>query len=171
MLEVQSVSKRFGGAEAVAEVSLKVKQGEIAGLIGPNGAGKTTLFNLIAGVLQPSSGQIRLNGADITRLRPYQRMALGIGRSFQIPRPFGEMTVLENMLTAAQRQSGDHVFGAVLAHPLPQRGAEADRKAQHLDPAAPRHPVVPELVEGHQHAEADDQPPHRTEEVTHVLLS
>jgi branched-chain amino acid transport system ATP-binding protein len=107
MLEVQSVSKRFGGAEAVAGVSLKVRQGEIAGLIGPNGAGKTTLFNLIAGVLQPSSGQIRLNGADITRLRPYQRMALGIGRSFQIPRPFGEMTVLENMLTAAQRQSGE----------------------------------------------------------------
>jgi branched-chain amino acid transport system ATP-binding protein len=107
MLDVQSVSKRFGGAEAVAEVSLQVKQGEIAGLIGPNGAGKTTLFNLIAGVFQPSSGQIRLNGADVTRLRPYQRTALGIGRSFQIPRPFGGMTVLENMLTAAQRQSGE----------------------------------------------------------------
>jgi hypothetical protein len=81
------------------------------------------------------------------------------------------LALVEHLHVAAQRQGGDHVFGAVLAHPLPQRGAEADRKAQHLDPAAPRHPVVAELVEGHQHAEADDQPPHRTEEVTHVLLS
>jgi branched-chain amino acid transport system ATP-binding protein len=107
MLEVRSVSKSFGGAEVVAKVSLRVSRGEIAGLIGPNGAGKTTLFNLIAGLLQPTGGEIRLNGQDITRLRPYQRMALGIGRSFQIPRPFAEMTVLENMLTAAQRQSGE----------------------------------------------------------------
>jgi branched-chain amino acid transport system ATP-binding protein len=110
MLEVQSVSKSFGGAEVVAGVSLQVKRGEIAGLIGPNGAGKTTLFNLIAGLLPPTGGEIRLNGQDITSLNPHQRMALGIGRSFQIPRPFAEMTVLENMLTAAQGQSGERPY-------------------------------------------------------------
>jgi branched-chain amino acid transport system ATP-binding protein len=110
MLEVRSVSKSFGGAEVVAGVSLHVKKGEIAGLIGPNGAGKTTLFNIIAGLLPPTGGKIRLDGQDITRLKPHQRMALGIGRSFQIPRPFAEMTVLENMLTAAQRQSGERLY-------------------------------------------------------------
>jgi branched-chain amino acid transport system ATP-binding protein len=110
MLEVRSVSKSFGGAEVVAGVSLHVKKGEIAGLIGPNGAGKTTLFNIIAGLLPPTGGKIRLDGQDITRLKPHQRMALGIGRSFQIPRPFAEMTVLENMLTAAQGQSGERLY-------------------------------------------------------------
>jgi branched-chain amino acid transport system ATP-binding protein len=110
MLEVQSVSKSFGGAEVVAGVSLHVRRGEIAGLIGPNGAGKTTLFNLIAGLLPPTGGEIRLNGQDITSLKPHQRMARGIGRSFQIPRPFAEMTVLENMLTAAQGQSGEQPY-------------------------------------------------------------
>jgi len=110
MLEVRSVSKSFGGADVVAGVSLQVKKGEIAGLIGPNGAGKTTLFNVIAGLLVPSGGEIRLNGLDITRLKPHQRMGLGIGRSFQIPKPFAEMTVLENMLTAAQGQSGERPY-------------------------------------------------------------
>ena len=110
MLEVRSVSKSFGGADVVAGVSLHVRKGEIAGLIGPNGAGKTTLFNVIAGLLAPTGGEIRLNGQDITRLKPHQRMALGIGRSFQIPRPFAEMTVLENMLTAAQGQSGERPY-------------------------------------------------------------
>jgi branched-chain amino acid transport system ATP-binding protein len=110
MLEVRSVSKSFGGAEVVAGVSLHVRRGEIAGLIGPNGAGKTTLFNVIAGLLPPTGGEIRLNGQDITRLKPHQRMALGIGRSFQIPKPFAEMTVLENMLTAAQGQSGERPY-------------------------------------------------------------
>jgi branched-chain amino acid transport system ATP-binding protein len=110
MLEVQSVSKSFGGAEVLAGVSIHVGRGEIAGLIGPNGAGKTTLFNLIAGLLPPTGGEIRLNGQDITGLNPHQRMARGIGRSFQIPRPFAEMTVLENMLTAAQGQSGERPY-------------------------------------------------------------
>jgi branched-chain amino acid transport system ATP-binding protein len=110
MLEVRSVSKRFGGAEVVSGVSLTVRRGEIAGLIGPNGAGKTTLFNLIAGLFPPTSGEIRLDGTDITWLKPHERMALGIGRSFQIPRPFAEMTVLENMLAAAPRQSGERLM-------------------------------------------------------------
>jgi branched-chain amino acid transport system ATP-binding protein len=110
MLEVRSVTKSFGGADVVAGVSLQVRKGEIAGLIGPNGAGKTTLFNIIAGLLAPSRGEIRLNGQDISWLTPHRRMGLGIGRSFQIPRPFAEMTVLENMLTAAQRQSGERPY-------------------------------------------------------------
>jgi branched-chain amino acid transport system ATP-binding protein len=110
MLEVRSVSKSFGGADVVAGVSLHVRKGEIAGLIGPNGAGKTTLFNVIAGLLAPTGGEIRLNGQDITSLKPHQRMGLGIGRSFQIPRPFAEMTVLENMLTAAHGQSGERPY-------------------------------------------------------------
>jgi len=110
MLEVASLSKRFGGAQVVSQVSLAVKEGEIAGLIGPNGAGKTTLFNLIAGSLQPSGGRISFQGEDITRHKPHQRMARGIGRSFQIPRPFTEMTLIENMLTAAQGQSGENLL-------------------------------------------------------------
>jgi branched-chain amino acid transport system ATP-binding protein len=110
MLDVRSVSKRFGGAEVVAEVSLQVRAGEIAGLIGPNGAGKTTLFNLIAGSLKPTSGEIHIAGDEITDEKPFQRMARGLGRSFQIPRPFAEMTLLENMLTAAQNQLGERMI-------------------------------------------------------------
>jgi len=110
MLEVKSLAKRFGGAQVLSQVSLAVKEGEIAGLIGPNGAGKTTLFNLIAGSLQPSSGRISFQGEDITADKPHQRMARGIGRSFQIPRPFAEMTLIENMLAAAQGQSGESLL-------------------------------------------------------------
>lgn len=110
MLEVRSVSKYFGGAEAVSGVSMRVAEGDIAGLIGPNGAGKTTLFNLITGHLKPTAGAIIMRGRDITADKPHERMARGIGRSFQIPRPFAEMTVLENMLTAAQMQSGERII-------------------------------------------------------------
>jgi branched-chain amino acid transport system ATP-binding protein len=124
MLEVGSLCKHFGGAQVVSEVSLAVKKGEIAGLIGPNGAGKTTLFNLIAGSVQPSSGSISFTGEDITRDEPFQRMARGIGRSFQIPRPFAEMTLIENMLTAAQGQSGERLLYNWI---LPRRVAGEER--------------------------------------------
>ena len=107
MLEVSAVSKRFGGATVVADVSLSVAAGDIVGLIGPNGAGKTTLFNLIAGSFRPTSGDIRLNGVAITAEKPFRRMARGLGRTFQIPRPFAAMTLLENLLTAAQAQAGE----------------------------------------------------------------
>jgi len=109
MLDIRAVSKSFGGAVAVADVSFTVKAGEIAGLIGPNGAGKTTLFNLIAGALKPTSGDILLSGQAITREAPHRRIARGLGRTFQIPRPFGEMTLLENLLTAARGQSGERM--------------------------------------------------------------
>src|SRR5918992_5196732 len=124
MLQVSSLGKRFGGAQVVSQVSLAVKQGEIAALIGPNGAGKTTLFNLIAGSLQPSNGTISFEGRDITRDQPHQRMARGIGRSFQIPRPFAEMTLIENMLTAAQSQSGERLLYTWF---LPGRVAREER--------------------------------------------
>jgi branched-chain amino acid transport system ATP-binding protein len=135
MLELKSVSKHFGGAEVVSDISLDVKPGSIAGLIGPNGAGKTTLFNLIAGVLSPSRGEIHLEGADITREAPHRRMARGLGRTFQIPRPFAEMTLIENMLAAAQGQSGERLFANWLT---PGRiGAEeranAERAMAHLE--------------------------------------
>ena len=110
MLEVRSVTKRFGGATVVAGVSLTVAKGEIVGLIGPNGAGKTTLFNVIAGSFRPTSGEVRLAGADVTTDRPHRRIGKGLGRTFQIPRPFAEMTVLENLLTAMQNQSGEQIL-------------------------------------------------------------
>ena len=95
LLEVQHVSKRFGGFNALTDVSLQVRQGERFGLIGPNGSGKTTLINCISGALRGDGGRILFQGTDITRLPAHQRTRLGIARSFQIPRPFTSMTVLE----------------------------------------------------------------------------
>ena len=115
MLETRSVSKHFGGVAAVDAVSLKVGQGEIAGLIGPNGAGKTTMFNLLAGSLKPSEGEVVLNGSRIDDLAAHHRLALGMGRTFQIPRLFGQMSVVENMLTAARGQVGERILPNWLA--------------------------------------------------------
>jgi len=110
MLETRSVTKHFGGVAAVDAVSLKVTQGEIAGLIGPNGAGKTTMFNLLAGSLRPDRGEVLLNGRRIDDLADHRRLALGLGRTFQIPRLFGQMSVVENMLTAARGQVGERIL-------------------------------------------------------------
>ena len=124
MLEVRSVLKRFGGAIVVDDVSLSVAAGGIVGLIGPNGAGKTTLFNLIAGSFAPTSGQIFLEGAEINAERSHRRIKRGLGRTFQIPRPFSEMTILDNMLTAVQAQSGERMFAAWF---MPGRVAREER--------------------------------------------
>jgi branched-chain amino acid transport system ATP-binding protein len=97
LLDVQSVTKRFGGFHALTDVSLQVQAGERFGLIGPNGSGKTTLINCIAGVLQTDDGRVCFQGADITTLPAYRRTRLGIARSFQIPKPFTSMTVLDNL--------------------------------------------------------------------------
>ena len=97
LLEVQGLVKRFGGFTALNRVSLSVKPGERFGLIGPNGSGKTTLINCVSGALPVDGGAIRFDGRDITGLPPYQRTRLGIVRSFQIPKPFTSMTVLENL--------------------------------------------------------------------------
>ena len=98
MLAVENLSKRFGGFVALASVDLTVLPGERLGIIGPNGSGKTTLINCISGVLPSDGGTIRFAGREITRLPAYQRSRLGISRSFQIPRPFPTMTVVENVV-------------------------------------------------------------------------
>ena len=110
MLEVRAVSRHFGGIKAVDQVSLRVRRGEIVGLIGPNGAGKTTLFNLVAGTAKPSGGEIVLHDGRIDREGAYRRLARGLGRTFQIPRPFADMTLVENLLVAAQGQTGERIL-------------------------------------------------------------
>ena len=107
MLDVAGVSKSFRGLKAVAGASLSVAQGEIVALIGPNGAGKTTLFNLVAGALAPDEGAIRFLGADIAGERSDRICAAGIGRTFQIVKPFADMTVLENVMVGGFRGTSD----------------------------------------------------------------
>jgi branched-chain amino acid transport system ATP-binding protein len=101
LLSIQNVSKRFGGLMAVSEVSFDVAPGEIVGLIGPNGAGKTTLFNLISGYLPPTEGRVRFLDRDVTGKKPNQLASLGIGRTFQIVKPFAGLSVLENITVAS----------------------------------------------------------------------
>ena len=101
ILEGERVKKYFGGLAAVAHIDFYIDQGEIVGLIGPNGAGKTTLFNLISGSLVPTSGTIRFRGANVTGLKPHQICKRGIARTFQLVKLFGDMTVLENTLSAS----------------------------------------------------------------------
>jgi len=98
LLRVAQVSKHFGGFSALADVSIDIAQGERFGLIGPNGSGKTTLISCISGSLRNDGGSILFDGNDISRLPAYQRTRLGIARSFQIPRPFSSMSVVENLL-------------------------------------------------------------------------
>jgi branched-chain amino acid transport system ATP-binding protein len=107
VLELEDVVRTFGALRAVDGVSLHVGKGSITGLIGPNGAGKTTLFNTIAGGNKPNAGTIRLNDARIDGLRPDQVFHRGLGRTFQIPRPLGTLTVLENMLLVPVNQCGE----------------------------------------------------------------
>ena len=101
MLAVEGLCKRFGGFLAVNQVSFEVRSGEILGLIGPNGSGKSTTFNLIAGTLRPSSGSIRLDGKEIAGLPAHAICHQGVGRTFQIPRPFRKLSLLENVTLAA----------------------------------------------------------------------
>jgi len=101
LLKVEGLSKSFGGFLAVNQVSFAVKPGEILGLIGPNGSGKSTTFNLIAGTLKPDRGSIAFEGAEIAGLPPYRVCRLGLARTFQIPRPFRRLSLLENVTLAA----------------------------------------------------------------------
>jgi len=101
VLQLQNVGRRFGGLNAVQDVSLTVGAGEILGLIGPNGAGKTTLVNVITGVHRASSGRVLFEGRDITRLAPYQTARIGLARTFQIVQPFPDLTVRDNVAAAA----------------------------------------------------------------------
>ena len=113
LLEIRDLSKRFGGLRAVDRCSFDVQRGTITGLIGPNGAGKTTVFNLITGFITPDSGQVLLDGQDVTRMRPDQIFASGLCRTFQIPREHLSMSVLENLLLVPYRQHGEHWWTAL----------------------------------------------------------
>jgi branched-chain amino acid transport system ATP-binding protein len=108
ILEVEGLTKRFGGLTAVKNVKFEIQEGEIVGLIGPNGAGKTTVFNLISGLLDPDEGRLHLAGRDITGLPPHRKSRLGIGRTFQIVRSFDGMTVLENVMVAILAHDPKH---------------------------------------------------------------
>ena len=101
MLAVSGLTKRFDGFLAVSQVSFEVREGEILGLIGPNGSGKSTIFNLISGALRPSAGSIRFGGRDIAGTTAHAVCRLGIARTFQIPRPFRRLSILENVTLAA----------------------------------------------------------------------
>jgi branched-chain amino acid transport system ATP-binding protein len=115
LLEAKGLVRSFGRFNAVDGVDLEVTSGTITGLIGPNGAGKSTLFNLIAGALPPTAGAIRFEGGDITGLPPNRIFTLGLARTFQIPRPFPRMTVLENAMLVPLHQSGERFWSNWLA--------------------------------------------------------
>lgn len=106
VLAAEGIRKRFGALTVLDGVSLAVAGGEAVGIVGPNGAGKTTLLNVLSGSLRPEAGVVRFRGADVTRAGAAQRCRLGIGRSHQIPRPFGNMTVFENVLVGATAGAG-----------------------------------------------------------------
>jgi branched-chain amino acid transport system ATP-binding protein len=108
LLALTGVSKSYGALKVTNDISLAVERGEMLGILGPNGAGKTTLFNLISGDVRADGGQIIYDGKDVTRLAPHQRCRGGIGRSYQVPQPFGAMTVFENLVTAACFGGGQH---------------------------------------------------------------
>jgi len=106
LLEIQNLTKRFGGLTAVDNISFHVDEGEMVGIIGPNGAGKTTLFNLLSGFLKPDSGQLRLRGENIVGLPPHKIVNKGIARTFQVVRPFRHLPVIANVMVALKSPRG-----------------------------------------------------------------
>ena len=127
VIDVQNVSKRFGGLLAVNNCSLKVGRGSITGLIGPNGAGKSTLFNLVAGNIAPDSGRIIFDGADVTGLRPHQLFHRGMLRTFQIAHEFSHMTAIENLMMVPSGQPGESLLATWM---MPAKVKAADRAVQ-----------------------------------------
>ena len=121
LLEGHGLSKYFGGVQALADVDFEVAAGTIVGLIGPNGAGKTTLFNIVAGAMTPSRGQVIFDGAPITGLPAYRICQRGVARTFQVTRPFAEMTCLENV-----------AVGIINRHPHLERAAWQDQALEYL---------------------------------------
>ena len=113
MLSLNGVTMSFGGVVAVDDLSIRLQRGAITGLIGPNGAGKTTAFNILAGSQLPSAGQVLLEDVDITRLAPHRRATLGIARTFQLAHEFARLTVVENLMVAADLRGGESVFNTV----------------------------------------------------------
>jgi branched-chain amino acid transport system ATP-binding protein len=132
MLELASISKSFGGLHVLRDVNIKVPQGAIYGLIGPNGAGKTTVFNLITGLLDPTSGSIAFDGRDILRKKPHEITRLGIARTFQNIRLFKEMTLLQNVVVGAYRHM-DYGFASLLLSLPKYREHEARARERALE--------------------------------------
>lgn len=130
VIDVQNVTKRFGGLTAVSNCSLQVERGSITGLIGPNGAGKSTLFNIVAGNIVPDEGRILFDGQDVTGMAPHRLFARGMLRTFQIAHEFSNMTALENLMVVAAEQPGEDLvttwFRPGLVH---RRDLEVRQKA------------------------------------------
>jgi len=173
LLEVESLTKRFGGFMALHEVTIHVKAGERFGLIGPNGSGKTTLINCVSGSLPIDGGHIRFEGREISALPPHRRTRLGIVRSFQIPKPFGSMTVLENLeipLEYAAQERSDAADADAMeilrsiglegkAHLRPAGLTQIEMRKLELARAIAARPkllISDEAMAGLSHAEVDD---------------
>jgi branched-chain amino acid transport system ATP-binding protein len=132
MLVVENLIKRFGGFTAVSNVSFRVDQGEILGLIGPNGSGKSTIFNMLSGTFPPTAGSIRFEGHELSGLAPHKIINRGIGRTFQIPRPFRRLTIFENVALAGyygQNRHSEAKAQESAARALAIVGLPTDRKA------------------------------------------
>ena len=129
LLRIEQLSKRFGGHRAVNDVSFSLPAGAIGGLIGPNGAGKTTLFNCLAGFLKPTSGRVWLDGVSVAGASAAKVFACGLARTFQIPRPFPEMTVLENVMLAPANQLGERFWANWLQAAAVRRQEQSTRDA------------------------------------------
>jgi branched-chain amino acid transport system ATP-binding protein len=166
LLEGLDVSKRFGGLRVLERVSFRVSPGEIVALIGPNGAGKTTLFNVISGLTRPSAGAIHLDGDDITRCAPHLITQRGVGRTFQTPRPFLDLTGEDNVRAAArfggQRGGGAALLALVeladVAHVPARQLSAAKRRLLELAMALAQRPrvlLVDEILGGLLPAEAE----------------
>lgn len=139
MLEVNGLSKRFGGLQAVRDVALTVNEGAITALIGPNGAGKTTTFAMVAGFIRPDAGSVRFLGKEMAGLRPDRIAALGMVRTFQVTQPFAGLSVMENIRIGAFLHEADPGLAEVLAREVGTRlglGAILDRPASGLTVAA-----------------------------------
>jgi branched-chain amino acid transport system permease protein len=129
VIEIRNVSKAFGGLKAVRDVSLRVQRGEILGIIGPNGSGKTTLFNLLNGFIRPDEGEILLEGRRVVGRKPYEICAAGVGRTFQVVRPFRRMTVMENVVVGAYVHAASDEQARTLARQaLARVGLERDEQ-------------------------------------------
>jgi branched-chain amino acid transport system ATP-binding protein len=127
ILEVIGLTRRFGGLTALSELSISIRQGELVSLIGPNGAGKTTAFNIITGFMAPTSGTIRYEGKDLSRMPPHRRARLGMVRTFQQAAVFGEETVTECLLAAQHLQPGAGALAQILGTRASRNDASARR--------------------------------------------
>ena len=133
MLVVEGLVKRFGGFTAVSNISFEVAEGEIVGLIGPNGSGKSTIFNMLSGTFPPTAGSIRFQGEEIAGLAPHTIINRGIGRTFQIPRPFRRLSIFENVALAGYYGQGSHSLAKAndsAEKALAMVGLPTDRRAR-----------------------------------------